>query len=418
MPTEPWWSYPPEVNASRILGAGPFTWYAAAGAWGMMAAEVAAAQAIFTTQNGIQATVIQGATAASIASKIEPFSTWLAAMHAEATRAALENKSVGDAYVGTVTTTVPLPLVTANRAAAAAAAASSFIVPNPALPILEAQYAGMQVQNATSMTTYDTLIQTATQPRTFTPPPRLVDAGAVAAAGDPGAIFHGGGLQLQQALQRAASAIQSPSFVQNLQNQAHAALPQMAQDFLSSPAAIPPQALGQAANALSPAAGYLNQMAAPIGGVRGGGLAGPGMPLGAMGADQPRGGLPLGAMGSGNSSGSSTGALRSGAGASGMPARVGGGGGMPMRGLVGGLAPAPLTGGPGAATPGRVGPSFSGVPLGEKGMRGPLGGMPMGAANQGKKDKSGEASFFAETVEYEDRYMDEQRRAEKLRQFR
>lgn len=409
MTTEPWWSYPPEVNASRIIGAGPLTWYAAAGAWGMMAAEVAAAQAIFNSQNTLQVMTINGATSASIASKIEPFSAWLAAMHAEATRAALENKAVGDAYVGTVSTTVPLPLVTANRAAAAAAAASSFIVPNPALPILEAQYAGMHVQNASSMTTYDALIQTATQNRVFNPPPRLVDAGAVASAGDPAQIFNTGGAQIQQAIQRAASAIQSPSFVQNLQNQAQAALPPMAENFLSNPAAVSPQIAGQALNAMGPAQGYLGQMAAPINGVRGTGLAGPGMPLGAASAaGSPRGGLPLGATARGDMGGSMP-----------MRAGLGGGTGGPMRAMLGGmggLAAPPLGGGVNA--PGRVGPAYSGLPLGEKGMRGPLGGVPMGAANQGKKEKGGEASFFAENVEYEDRYLAQQKREEKLRQFR
>lgn len=99
----------------------------------------------------------------------------------------------------------------------------------------------------------------------------------------------------------------------------------------------------------------------------------------------------------------------------GSPMRGGMIGGMPMLGGGGG-------GGGGASMGGRVGPAFSGVPLTEKvgtGARGPLGGMPMGAAaNQNKKEKGGEASFFAEVVDLDDRYMAEQRREEKLRQFR
>lgn len=420
MPTEPWWSYPPEVNAARILGSGPFTWYAASGAWGAMAAEVAAAQAIFNTQNTLQVITIQGATSASIAERIQPFASWLAAMHAESTRAALENKAVGDAYMATVMGMTPTPLVMANRAATAAAAASSVIFPNPALPILEAQYAGMHVQNSTAMTTYDTLVTTATQPRHFTPPPRLVDAGAAAASADPGTIFNQGGAQIQAALQRAASAIQNPSFVQNLQNAAQAALPPGAQEFLANPGGLASGVINQAAGAMGPAAGYLGQMAAPIAGVRGNGLAGAGMPMGVSPTSgTARGGLPLGTMGG---SGTSQSMGRAGMSGPGSSVRGGmlGGSSMGRAGLVGGM-PMLGAGAGGPTSSGRVGPAFPGVPLTEKagtGARGPLGGMPMTAANQAKKDKSGEASFFAENVDLDDRYMAERRREEKLRQFR
>src|SRR5699024_12096130 len=102
---------------------------------------------------------------------------------AAAAQAALDNKVVGDAHVAAMGGTVPLPVIIANRVAAATAHAANAVgAINPASIALEAQYAGFQVQNASTMTGYDTAVRAATVPRTFAPPPPLTPGGAGALA--------------------------------------------------------------------------------------------------------------------------------------------------------------------------------------------------------------------------------------------
>ena len=59
MPVEPWFSYPPEMNASRILGTAAPLMVAAAN-WAVMAATAAAMQATFLAQTAMQSTNLIG----------------------------------------------------------------------------------------------------------------------------------------------------------------------------------------------------------------------------------------------------------------------------------------------------------------------------------------------------------------------
>lgn len=192
MPIEPWGAYPPEVNSSRIIGTGLPSWSAMSSSWASMAGIVAQEIiALGGTSAGLGANWV-GSSGGTTVAKLQPYVAWLMDME----RIALENAAatgiVALTYTTTLASVVPLPLVNSNRLASVAAATEAAVaqavaaVPGiglAAVPAmaqaqatvaeLEAQYAGMWTTNATSMTSYDTAVTSASTPKFPTPPPHV-----------------------------------------------------------------------------------------------------------------------------------------------------------------------------------------------------------------------------------------------------
>lgn len=437
MPTEPWFSYPPEMNASRILGPGPGPWIAAAATWAVQAAEAAAAQAIFQAQNGIQVSNIDGATSGAVATHIGPFGAWLANLNAEAARATMEHMSVATSYSNSLAATVPLPVIAANRATAAAAhAASAAGAVNPAGVAADAEYARYQIQNATAMQSYDTTAQVATTPRTYSPPPPLTTGGDVSSTADLGRILsqQADPAAMQSKVAEMQSRLTDPSTISNLQSSAQNTVAQ----FASQPAALSPAQVQQAQAAMMPASMVVGQMAqAGPGGVAYSGLGtinGAMAPMGAYGTGATSGGsgmargggLPIGSMlgtGSHSAGGSSSHPIRGLSSVSTSP----GGGGMSRAGLsslarmlagAGALAPAPSAPAtPGMPMAGGGGRAFSGI-AGEPGAPA-RGGMPMGAMPHSNAGGGGKRSKVeAEDIEVVDVLAEKEQERRRMAVFR
>lgn len=414
---EPWWSYPPEVNAARIIGIGPGPWIAASLVWSAMAAEASAAQMAFQAQNGIQAGVVHGVASPELLSSAQLFGSWLATIQADAAEAAANNAAVAELYFQSLVSMVPLPVVVANRVAAAAAHAATAVgAVNPAGAMLDAQYSGFQVQNATTMTAYDTPIQIATTPKVYASPPPLVSGGAIGQAAPVqklirGATSTGGvGKGLPGGAAGTPNAAKLASQAANLR----AGLPPSASQFAPTVGSIPSQAFTAGQSAMSTVQSVMGQLAGRTNGVTGTGLGSGGTSFGTSGTPLSRGGLALGgAMSTGAGSGLGSSA--------GLGGRMGAGVGMP-----GGLGSSPLAGGPlanGTTTPlGRIGPSFTGVDLAEKSLAArPGGGMPLGGlggagGRGGTGEKKSDAQLVVEQVQ-DDTAQTERERARERELF-
>lgn len=404
MITEPWFAYPPEVNAARIKGVGPLNWYIAAGVWAMQALQAGEAQAVYGAQNATQVAFIDGATSAAVEASIAPFASWIATMQASAAQASLDNKAVGDAYVAALTSTVPLPVIAANRAAFAASMAANAVgAVNPAAVALQAQYEGFHIQNAVSMTSYDALATTATAPRMFPVPPPLTSGAEGMVTGDAvtQAISQAADQDFSAITSQAQQVIADPAAMQQLQQQAGAAA--------LSPESMPltGQMLSPVYSAMSPAGSYMTQMASPIGGVMGNGLGSGSSAMTGLGSS-PHGGLPIGSGGIG-SGGIGSGAAGIGA------AGIGAAGFM-------GVGASPLSSPPPGAPAAGMPKAFSGVPAAERmatspgGMRGPLGGVGRGRGEDAAEKT--EAQMDAEVVEYVDPVAEEEQRRATAELFR
>lgn len=409
MVTEPWWSYPPEINAGRLIGPGAGTWFAASGAWATMAAQVQAAQAVFIAQNTMQVAATSGGVSLSVNNTLPQFGAWLEAMFAEASRSAIETQNIGLSYLTAQATTVPLPVVQANRAAAAASYTSNLMgVPNPAGPILDAQYAAMHTQNAVSMSSYDIASRASSMPRSFVPAPRLVMPGAGEAAGldEAGAHMRNVG---ESFVDRVSSAVPDHGAMQA--QFAEAASSPMVSQYMSTAGGVAPQAMAMAGQTMMPVNSYMSQMATPVGGVLGNGLGSGSYPLSSTGGTAARGGLPLGGL-SGTTAGS--GAL--GGLGGGLAAGPGAATASSMAKSPIGALPGVGGGGGGMGGGSRGSMPFRGIPL-EEGHRGPLGGAPVGS-QAGRRDESKSDSLTVEEVQYTDPVKEAQKRAEQARMFK
>lgn len=365
MPMEPWATYRPEINAAAITGAGPLSWFSAAAVWAGQAIQVAETQAIFYGQTAVAGGSTFGLVSAALGASSTPYGAWLAYMQSEAVKNSIANTIVGTAHATAALTMVPLPAVLANRVAAAAAQAAGALsaAAAPAVIQLEQQYATMWVNNGRAMQVYDTAVTTATMPKTYSPPPQLATTPSPP-----------------------TPPIQTPSadVIRNLADQGQRAIDaakgqlpmaaQQGQQFATQAMAPSQMVMSQAAMAARPTTGMASQFASRgLSGVSGSGL--------------------------GSGSRAMTPSLARGGAGGGLPAfsSLGGGGsslggrGVPTLSAAGGsaLGAMPRGGALGARMP------FSGIPLAERaagspsGMRGPMGAMPMGAAQQDRRRGSG-----------------------------
>ncbi|BAX92703.1 PPE family protein [Mycobacterium shigaense] len=148
---------PPEVNSGRIYagpGSGPIM--AAAEAWDGVASELNTAAAGY----GSVITELTGApwlgpSSRAMLAAITPHMTWLSAISDQAEQTAIMARAAAAAYETAFATTVPPPVIAANRVRLLTLIATNFFGQNtPAIAATEAEYAEMWAQDAATMYTY------------------------------------------------------------------------------------------------------------------------------------------------------------------------------------------------------------------------------------------------------------------------
>jgi PPE-repeat protein len=213
-------SYPPEVNSGRMYaGAGAAPMLTAAEAWQELAAELhSAANSYQSVVSGLTAGPWLGSSSASMAAAAASYTSWLNATAVQAEETAAQAKSAAAAYQAAFASTVPPPMVAANRTQLMTLVATNlFGLNTQAIAANEAQYAEMWAQDAAAMYGYAASSAAATSLTPFTPPQQNTNAGgstAQAAAASQAAGTSAGNVQstvssIQQAFSSVPNALTS-----------------------------------------------------------------------------------------------------------------------------------------------------------------------------------------------------------------
>jgi PPE-repeat protein len=182
---------PPEINSARMYsgpGSGPMM--AAAGAWDALAEELS------STAAGYGSVIAEltsgqwlGPSSVAMAKAAAPYVAWLDAAAAQAEHTAAQAKEAVAAYELAFATTVPPPVIAANRSLLMALVATNFFGQNTAaIAATETQYAEMWVQDAVAMYGYAGSSSAASRLTPFSPPPSTTDPARLAAQS--GAVAH------------------------------------------------------------------------------------------------------------------------------------------------------------------------------------------------------------------------------------
>lgn len=177
---------PPEINSARMYaGPGPESLIAAAVAWEDLAAELrAAAGAYRSVISGLTVGKWLGPSSLAMASAFGPYVVWTTGAAARAEEAASHARLAVEIFDTALATTVPPPVVTANRVQLASLIATNFFGQNlPAIAATEAAYAEMWAQDAAAMYEYAANSVEVADLSTFTSAPDITDpAGAAGQA--------------------------------------------------------------------------------------------------------------------------------------------------------------------------------------------------------------------------------------------
>jgi PPE-repeat protein len=164
---------PPEINSSRMYsGPGSAPMLAAAEAWQSLAAELhSTANSYQSVVSGLTGGSWSGPSSASMAAAATSYTTWLTATATQAEESATQAQAAAAAYQAAFTSTVPPPMVAANRSQLTTLVATNIFGRNTqAIAAAEAQYAEMWAQDAAAMYTYAGSSASATTLTPFTPP--------------------------------------------------------------------------------------------------------------------------------------------------------------------------------------------------------------------------------------------------------
>ena len=175
--------YPPEINSGRMYagpGSGPML--AAAQAWDALADE------LYTAAGSYQSVTSEltdgpwsGPSSASMAAAAATYVTWLSATAAQAEETAAQAKAAAAGYEAAFASTVPPPVVAANRSLLMTLVATNFFGQNTAaIAATEAQYGEMWAQDAVAMYIYAGSSASASALTPFTSPGENTDPGATA----------------------------------------------------------------------------------------------------------------------------------------------------------------------------------------------------------------------------------------------
>ncbi|MGA9491024.1 MAG: PPE domain-containing protein [Mycobacterium sp.] len=210
-------SYPPEVNSARMYaGAGSGPMLAAAEAWDGLAAELhSAANSYQSVVSGLIAGPWLGPASTSMSAAAASYTTWLRATAAQAEETGAQARTAAAAYQTAFSSTVPPPLVAANRSRLMTLVATNIFGRNTqAIAATEAQYGEMWAQDAAAMYGYAASSSSATTLTPFSPPQQNTNpsgaAGQSAAASQATGTAAGNAQStIQQAFSAVPGALQS-----------------------------------------------------------------------------------------------------------------------------------------------------------------------------------------------------------------
>jgi PPE-repeat protein len=182
-------AFPPEFNSARMYagpGAGPML--VAAAAWNGLAAELRSAGSAYgSVIAGLTDGPWVGPSSTAMAAAAAPYVAWMSATAGQAELAATQAQAAAGAYETAFATTVPLPVIAANRTQLASLVATNLLGQNtPAIAATEAQYGEMWAQDATAMYGYAANSASATQLTPFTAAPQTTNLAGLAAQGAAG----------------------------------------------------------------------------------------------------------------------------------------------------------------------------------------------------------------------------------------
>jgi PPE-repeat protein len=219
---------PPEVNSTRMYagpGSGPML--AAAEAWQNLAAELhSAANSYQSVVSALTAGSWSGPASTSMAAAASSYTAWLTATATQAEESAVQAKSAAAAYQAAFTSTVPPPMVAANRSQLTTLVATNLFGRNTqAIAVNEANYAEMWAQDAAAMYGYAAASSSATTLTPFAPPQQNTNpsgsAGQAAAVSQATGTSAGNVQSTVSSIQQAFSAV--PNALQSAATAAPAA---------------------------------------------------------------------------------------------------------------------------------------------------------------------------------------------------
>jgi PPE-repeat protein len=175
--------YPPEVNSGRIYagpGSGPML--AAAQAWDALADELyIAAGSYQSVTSELTDGPWSGPSSASMSTAAATYVTWLSATAAQAEQTGAQAKAAAAGYEAAFASTVPPPVIAANRSLLMTLVATNFFGQNTAaIAATEAQYAEMWAQDTVAMYVYAGSSASASVLTPFTSPEQNTDPGGTA----------------------------------------------------------------------------------------------------------------------------------------------------------------------------------------------------------------------------------------------
>jgi PPE-repeat protein len=219
-------------------GPGATPMLTAAEAWDGLAAELhSAANSYQSVVSGLTAGAWLGPSSASMAAAAASYVAWLNATAAQAEETAAQAKSAAAAYQTAFMSTVPPPMVAANRSQLMTLVATNLFGRNTqAIAANEAQYGEMWAQDAAAMYGYAASSASATSFPPFTPPQQNTNPGGsttqAAAASQAAGTSAGNAQSTVSSIQQAFSSV--PNTLQSLATAAPAAAAPAQTDPLST----------------------------------------------------------------------------------------------------------------------------------------------------------------------------------------
>ena len=175
---------PPEVNSGLMYtGPGSAPMMAAAASWDNLAVEMYSAASDYgSVIANLTTGPWRGTASTSMAAAAAPYASWMSTTAAQAEQAAGQAKAAASAYESAFTSTVPPPVIVANRALLASLISTNLLGQNtPAIAATEAHYAEMWAQDAAAMYGYAGASSAASTLTPFTDPPATTTTTGAAA---------------------------------------------------------------------------------------------------------------------------------------------------------------------------------------------------------------------------------------------
>ncbi|OBI98418.1 PPE family protein [Mycobacterium sp. 1465703.0] len=150
-------AFPPEFNSARIYsGPGSGSLMAAASAWSALAAELnASALSYEKVITSLASEEWLGSASLTMAQAVEPYVAWMTSTAAQAEETATQARTAAAAYETALASSVPPPLIAANRMQSKQLQATNVLGQNtPLIAQLEAQYGEMWATDASAMYSY------------------------------------------------------------------------------------------------------------------------------------------------------------------------------------------------------------------------------------------------------------------------